>query len=184
MDGAPATVSRTDCSGLVNEVLQRSYGWGRGDFRQWLGKARPVASSYHDAIEQQRGFRRIEMAAEIRPGDLIAIRYPDGSPNTGHIMIAAEAPQPHSPTSPLIEGARQWTVAVIDSSQSGHGPSDSRYEGSRQFRAGVGRGVLRLYAASDGRLAGYTWSAHPSSEYFTPDQRHLVVGRLSRVPLP
>jgi cell wall-associated NlpC family hydrolase len=180
VDGATLTISRTDCSGLINDVLQQSYGFGPDHFRQWLGKARPLASSYHDAIERQSGFRRIEAVEQIRPGDLIAIRYPDGSPNSGHIMIAAQAVAPHPRSSPAVDGTRQWTVKVIDSSQSGHGKSDSRYQGSRQFHSGVGRGTLRLYSGAGGRIAGYTWSVYPNSEYYPLEQRHLVVGRVER----
>jgi len=176
--GARATISRTDCSGLVNAVLQRSYGWGPEQFRRWLGRARPVASSYHDAIDTERGFRRIAAVGEIQPGDLIAIRYPDGSPNSGHIMVVAGAPQAHVASAPAVAGTAQWTVEVIDSSQSGHGNADNRYLGNHRFRAGIGHGRLRLYADGAGRITGYSWSTQANSEYYTPDQRHLVVGRL------
>src|SRR5437588_13080514 len=51
-NGAEFAESRTDCSGFLNALVERSYGLTPNDFERWLGKRRPLASEYHDAIVQ------------------------------------------------------------------------------------------------------------------------------------
>jgi hypothetical protein len=177
VNGAEDYVSHTDCSGLINALLAQSYGLTREDFKRWLGKPRPFASTYHEAITAQNGFRRIERVGEIRPGDLIAIRYPDGSENTGHIMIVAETPLPREASKPVVKDTEQWEARVIDSSRSGHGKTDTRRLDDGTFRQGVGSGALRLYADRRGSIVGYSWSDFGASEFYSQDERNLVVGR-------
>jgi hypothetical protein len=179
VDGAARTQSHTDCSGLLNAVFARAFGLERDDFARWLGVRRPLASTYHDAIEQQRGFARIAAVQDLRRGDLIAIKYPDGSPNTGHIMIATDVADHHVASSPTAAGTVQWTLPIIDSSRSGHGRTDSRADDAHHFRKGIGRGVLRLYADAQGGIVGYSWSLAANSAYYPLEERHLVAGRLA-----
>lgn len=177
VDGAEAYVSHTDCSGLINALLARSYGLTRDDFKRWLGKPRPLASTYHEAITAQNGFRHIERAGEIRPGDLIAIKYPDGSENTGHIMLVAEAPRLREASKPVVKDTEQWEARVIDSSKSGHGKTDTRRLDDGAFRQGVGAGMFRLYTDRRGVIVGYSWSTFGASDFYSQDERNLVVGR-------
>lgn len=176
--GAQAYESHTDCSGFLNALLERADGFGREDFKKWLGKGRPFAITYHDAIVKLNRFTPIERVDEIRPGDVIAIKYPDGSANTGHVMLIADFPQKHKSSKPVVDMTEQWEVKVIDSSQSGHGKTDTRRRVDGTFGSGVGQGSLRLYAAPQGNIAGYTWSTAANSEYYDQAQRHLVIGRL------
>lgn|SRR5262249_50448980 len=177
VDGAEAYLSHTDCSGLINALLAQSEGLTRDDFKSWLGKSRPVASTYHAAITMQNGFRRIEGIGEIMPGDLIAIKYPDGSENTGHIMLVAEAPRLRQASNPLVQDTEQWETRVIDSSRSGHGKTDTRRLEDGTFRQGIGAGVLRLYTDYQGIIVGYTWSTFGNSDFYDQGERNLVVGR-------
>src|SRR5436853_5356390 len=113
-NGAEFAESRTDCSGFLNALVERSYGLTPNDFERWLGKRRPLASEYHDAIVQSHRFLLITRASKVRPGDVIAIRYPPGTnENTGHIMIVESVPVRRNNSKPEIENTQQWEVSVI-----------------------------------------------------------------------
>lgn len=180
IDGATEYESRTDCSGLLNALLERTYNLKPDDFESWLGVRRPLAITYHDAILNEQGFTRIESVLGVNPGDIIAIKYPPDSDNSGHIMLVAEKPTERTPTSPIIKGTRQWDVTVIDSSESGHGKTDTRRLPEGGFGQGVGRGVFRIYTDNKNIIAGYSWSDFANSEYHDQTDRHLVVGRLKK----
>jgi len=178
-DGAAVAESRTDCSGFLNVLLERAYALTPGDFEKWLGKRRPLASEYHDAIAQQQRFRLITTARNVRAGDVIAIRYPPGTnENTGHIMIVESPPVRRNNSKPEIDNTQQWEVSVIDSSESGHGRTDTRRKPDGTFGSGVGQGIFRLYTNPSGEIVGYTWSTFANSDYYDQTMRHLVIGRL------
>lgn len=172
--------SHTDCSGFVDALLSRCYGYEPDDFKRWLHSHRPTARRYHDAIVEQHGFHRIRDVAEIRPGDFLAIKYFIESENTGHIMLAVESPKRLTPKSPLVEGTEQWEIRVIDSSHTGHGVTDTRHKKGEAGKdhAGLGEGIFRIYSAADGTVAGFAWSTGASSEFKEPREEHLVIGRL------
>ena len=171
--------SHTDCSGFVNHLLEHTDGLGESDLSRWFGSRRPTAERYHDAIAAGRGFAPVASIAELRPGDLIAIRYLVRREDTGHVMLVDGAPEPVDAQPPLVAGTRQWTVDVIDSSKSGHGPLDTRHARGTDGRdhPGLGRGTIRLYADGDGRVAGFTWSTLARSRFVPPEEEHLVLGR-------
>ena len=178
-DGATSWESHTDCSGLVDALLAHSYGFGKADLKKWFDKDRPQAEDYHDAIEARRGFTLIKHLTDARPGDLLAVKYPPGGENTGHLMIVAGPPQPMKEGGkPEVEGTGQWEVPVIDSSRSGHGKTDTRHLDKGKYREGLGQGVLRIYTHKSGDVAGYTWSTWAESEYYDQKTRHLVIGRI------
>jgi hypothetical protein len=187
--GAEMSDSHTDCSGLVNALLRRSYGLTGRSFQQWLGTRRPQAITYHDAIVAGDRFTRIRRLADVRPGDIIAIRYDLDDPdnvarNTGHILLVVEKPRMRAASAPRVAGTTQWEVVVIDQSSSGHGASDTRRKPGGGFASGLGKGVLRVYTDRAGNVAGYTWSTSRRSRYYDQDERHLVLGRLDAQRLP
>ena len=182
-NGADAYQSHVDCSGLLNALLERAYGITSNDFEKWLGKRRPLASEYFNAINQQQNFRAIAAIKNVRPGDIIAIRYPPGTnDNTGHIMIVNDVPTLRKASKPEVEGTEQWEVSVIDSSESGHGKMDTRHKPDGSFGDGVGEGILRIYSNTNGEIVGYTWSTFAVSDYYDQNTRRLVIGRL-QLPL-
>src|SRR5512135_345299 len=67
--------SHTDCSGLIDHLLMHSYGYTPDAFKRWFDSHRPTARRYHDAMAAQRGFMLIQSIQDLRPGDLIAIKY-------------------------------------------------------------------------------------------------------------
>ena len=180
--------ARTVCSSFMTLLLQHAYGWHNEDFKLWLASTNPEADAYHDAIVEGHGFQRVVQITALHPGDILAVKYTDhhvssnGVEDTGHVMLVNEAPQLIAGAKPVIPGTHQYTVAVIDSSASGHGPTDTRYQPGRGLIGGIGQGVIRLYADDAGNIAGYTWSDTLKSPYYSGPARDIVAGRLSRLP--
>ncbi|MBE7418546.1 MAG: C40 family peptidase [Ideonella sp.] len=172
-------VVHTDCSGFIDHLLMHVHGHTPDDFKRWMGSRRPTARRYHDAIEQGRGFITLQTVAELQPGDLIAIKYLTRHDNTGHLMLVAEPPQRRDATAPVVAGTTQYAVTVIDSSESGHGSTDTRYRRGANGRdhAGLGRGVVRLYADEHDRVVGFAWSTLKASRFVAPHDEHVVLGR-------
>ncbi len=171
--------SHTDCSGFIDHLLMHDDGLTPEDFKRWFGSRKPSAARYHDAIVEGRGFTRLTSVADLRAGDLIAIKYLTRHDNTGHIMLLVEPARRMNPVPPYVDGTAQWSVTVIDSSESGHGSADTRHKrgpGGRDHE-GLGRGVFRLYAGAQGEVAGFTWSTAKISRFVTPEDEHLVFGR-------
>jgi hypothetical protein len=184
VNGATETRNRSVCSSLVAHTMMQAYGYRAADYAAWLGDRFPRASNFHDAIAAGKGFDRVRKISEIRPGDVLAIKYPEGSHPTGHVLLAASRPEERRATEPVVAGTTQYEISVIDSSHTGHGPTDTRHYAKGKFHNGVGQGLFRLYAAADGTIAGYSWSVTKASEVFTPDRRDLVIGRLNHKVKP
>ena len=171
--------SHTDCSGFIDHLLIHVDGYSADDFKRWFGSRRPTAERYHDAIVEGRGFAPVATIGDLLPGDVIAIKYLTRHDNTGHIMLVVEPPRRMSASIPFVDGTTQWAVAVIDSSESGHGPTDTRHkrgEGGRDHD-GLGRGVVRLYGGAQGEVAGFAWSTAKASRFIAPQDEHVVLGR-------
>lgn len=174
-------ISFSDCSGFVNALLRRSYELSDQDLFSWLGSTRPLAKDYYLTILNQNGFKRQRLITDVLPGDILAVKYFDGSENTGHVMVASGAAVKMLNSPPLIENTLQWRIEVIDSSRSGHGILDSRFDPDTQmFRTGAGKGYLRIYTSLTGEVIGYSWSESERSAFQSPALRHLVVGRIER----
>ncbi len=177
-DPAGAPQCRTDCSGFIDALLKHIYGLKSAQLKEWFGTGRPVAKDYYAVIAAEHGFRRIPLVSQVRAGDLLAVTYPSGSTNTGHVMLVADAPRPREATAPIVAGTRQWEVTVIDESESGHGKTDTRHNPDKSMRDGLGRGVLRIYTDAAGQIAGYSWSTLKASKFQSAQTRPFVVGRL------
>jgi hypothetical protein len=178
--GATESASYADCSGFMNALLAQAFGIGAADFKAWLGAPRPLAKDYYAAIATPRGFVPVKNIANVQPGDIIAIRYLNSAPgdNTGHLLLVAAAPQRRTPARPVVNTTEQWDVAIIDSSETGHGKDDTRRLPDGSFHDGLGRGVMRLYTDGAGALAGYTWSDLSDSVFYDAAERPLTIGRL------
>ena len=105
-DGAKKYEAHTDCSGFIDALLQHSYGYSDDDFAKWFGSKRPTAARYFEQIKKQHGFQRIRLIQDVRSGDFLAVKYPPGSGNTGHIMLVNGRPRPMKATKPLEAGRR------------------------------------------------------------------------------
>jgi hypothetical protein len=177
-NGATRYENRTDCSDFLNLLLVHSYHFSDANFKQWTGKDRPTAELWHDAILANRGFQHIELLSDALPGDVLAIKYPAGESNTGHVLLVAAVPQRRDATKPIVPDTVQWNVAVIDSSESGHGKSDTRRLPSGKYSRGVGQGTFRIYTDPAGRIVGYAWSDLIESTYRARPTYDIVLGRL------
>ncbi len=172
--------ARCDCSGLLNALLARAYGYGDADFKQWFGSRRPLAAHYHDAIAKENGFTRLRNVKAIHPGDILAVKYAQlaADKSTGHVMLVIESPRPMTAKKPLVNGTDQWRVTIIDSTKSPHGKGDSRMNDDGTKRDGVGRGDFRLYTDKSGDVIGYAWSTSTGSTFRERATHSIVVGRL------
>lgn len=179
-DTSPKAIAHTDCSGFIDALLMHTYGYERAHFKKWLGKNRPTADSYHDAIVAENRFQLIKRFDQTEAGDLLAVKYLTQRENTGHIMLAAGSPRAIDAKQPRVDGTRQWEISVIDCSKSGHGPHDTRHHrgANGKDHDGLGQGVLRVYTHANGEIAGWSWSSQAASEFRGPHEEHLVVGRL------
>jgi hypothetical protein len=120
----------SDCSAFSDILLTRSYGWIPP-----TKNPRPLAEDYYWAIRDGVGFKEIDDVQDIQVGDTIALLYPPGGSDTGHVAWIDALPQPFS-GAPDETGLSQYVVTVIDSTNGFHdgdsGPSqqaDDRYLG-------------------------------------------------------
>jgi hypothetical protein len=178
IDGATRYENRTDCSDFLDLLLQHSYGITDDQLKTWTGHRRPLAEHWHDAILKASGLKQIAKLQDAKAGDVLAVKYPPGLADTGHIMLVCEPAKEITPKAPLVAGTRQWDVTVIDSSKSGHGPTDTRKLPDGTFGKGAGRGVLRIYTTDNGEIAGYCWSDSSKSAFEPQSERNMVIGRL------
>jgi hypothetical protein len=177
-DGVTEYENRTDCSDFLNLLLEHTYHFTDQQMKGWTGHERPLATTWYQTISASKGFEIISQVPEIRPGDVLAVKFPPGENDTGHIMIAAGIPQPRPESAPIEPGTRQWELDIVDSSKSGHGKNDTRRLPDGTFAHGVGEGTIRLYSNSDGTIAGYAWSVLPASTFDPANVKRIVVGRL------
>jgi hypothetical protein len=178
--GSNKAECRTDCSGLLDAVLERAYHLSPAQVSDWLDAKRPLATQYHAAIAAEHGFERIATLQDVRPGDILAVKYPPGAKgnDTGHVMIVAGTPHERTATAPIEGKTLQWEVPVIDESKSAHGTTDTRHHPDHTSSDGLGRGVLRIYTDRQGHVAGYAWSVQKISKFEVQSDRNMVIGRL------
>ncbi|KYF81015.1 hypothetical protein BE11_35175 [Sorangium cellulosum] len=177
--GATEYRSRSFCASFVTHVLRQAYELSVYDINTWFGSMSPNAIRYHDRIIEEVGFEQILTVGQIEAGDIIAIEYPAGSSATGHVAIAAGAAVPRPATYPFIAGTIQHDLAILDASTTGHGLTDTRRKADGTWHAGVGRGVMRIYANINGSIVGYSWSAQSGSTYYAKQVRDIVIGRIT-----
>ena len=178
--GTPTREARTVCATFVTRVFERVYHWKKEDMQNWLGANGADASDWYTVIVHENGFRRLRSIRDLRPGDILAIKYNDDSKDTGHVVIVDAEPQRRAATPPLEPGTEQYGLEVIDSSASGHGPADTRHKADGSFTGGIGKGTFRLYTDREGRIVGYAWSETKKSKFYHSPARELAAGRLTR----
>jgi hypothetical protein len=172
--------SHTDCSGFIDALLMHTYHYDPDQFKAWFDSHRPSARRYYEAIVEQKGFTHVHYINHLKPGDILAVKYLKRTDNTGHVMLVEGYPKRRKATEPMVDGTEQWEVEIIDSSKTGHGVTDTRHKmgADGKDHDGLGRGVLRIYTTPDGKVAGFAWSTMKVSQFKTPDDEDLVMGRL------
>ncbi|WP_437673401.1 hypothetical protein [Sorangium sp. So ce131] len=186
--GSSEYKSRTFCSTFVTNVLKQTYGLTSYNISAWFGSTSPNAIQYHDRIVEQFGFVQVSYIDEIEAGDVIAIKYPAGSAASGHVAIAMGPARSRVASYPYVSGTTQYEIAIVDSSNTGHGMTDSRRNPDGTWHPGVGKGLMRFYTNSSGEIVGHTWSPQASATYYPSYVRPIAIGRVTtpyaELPLP
>ena len=99
-NGATEYANRTDCSDFLDLLLEHTYHFTDQQMKGWTGHERPLATTWYQTITASNGFEIISQVPAIRPGDVLAVKFPPGEADTGHIMIAAGNPAASFPNSP------------------------------------------------------------------------------------
>lgn len=177
MISTPTAKVNAVCANFITVLLEKTYGWKAKT--AGFTSVSPDPAMYHDAIESNsNGFTHIEEFENAAPGDLLMAEYYDDHANVGHAMIVRNVE--------LLDededtGIREWSVEVIDCSKNIHS-NDSREfvkaDGTVLATQGAGRGKMRVLT-QDGEIVGYSWSFRNGSIIYTPDVRHLTLGRLT-----
>lgn len=169
-----ATEVKTDCSGLLDAIFERTASQVMNAFRFKNWKGYPKAGNYYDEISSGNGFERKDNIRNVKAGDVFAAKY-TGEANTGHVMIVdAEPTLIRDAVTPLVADTQQWAVAIIDSSNA-HWKGDTRYTEDGKKQTGIGRGTIRIYTKLSGELVGWAWSMGPASKYRAKDL--LAIGK-------
>ncbi len=160
------------CSNFYIRLMMDSYpGWtARG---VGFTSSSPSSAVLHDAVEANAcQYVHVTDFGAAQPGDLLAIKYLDGSASSGHTMILDSA----EPSFVYGDGTVRWSVQVIDCSSGVHSQDTRVFPGYTS--SGVGSGYMNVYTLN-GQITGYSWSQSNSSKIYTPNLRHLTVGRLA-----
>jgi hypothetical protein len=151
-------------------------------------RMRPRAEDFLASIERERGFRRLRVVGDIRPGDVLAHAMLDpgdkqATGTTGHVFLLASKPRPIDARPPVVSGTRQYAVTVIDSNDELVGDDDSRRRGPDGEHHGLGTGTIRLYADGEGRLVGWARTFANARRFFSYDPRFPSDARRRRAEL-
>ena len=166
-----------DCSGFLLAIFQRA-GYGTRGQMSYLvatpNRKRPRAEDFVLSIEQERGFRRVERVADIRPGDLLGHAMLDiadqrQTGTSGHVFLIDSVPKKIEARKPVVPGTQQYEVSIIDSNGELVGEDDTRRAAG--LEAGLGRGTIRLYADGDDRLVGWARTFRNAGRFFSYDPR-------------
>jgi len=171
-------VVNTQCVGLISAVLDRAKCPTVDIIKSktsWRGTL--LIDNYFEAINKGYGLTKIESLFDAKAGDIFMFRCRDACRNNegvidGHIAFVDEKPVQRAATRPIIENTLQWTLTVIDSSDTAHNITDTRYETKQ---TGIGRGIYRVYTDLEGKPVGYTTGY--AFKYFPDEVRNLLFAR-------
>lgn len=150
----------TDCSGLVDALLDRTEPQVLKVFQSKHWKGYPKAANYYEAIAAGEGFERRASISDVEVGDIFAAKF-TAEIDTGHVMLVDAKPKLiEHPVSPIIPDTQQWEIVVIDSSGS-HGKNDTRHRTDGTRQNGIGRGSVRVYTDGNGQLTGWVMTLAP-----------------------
>jgi hypothetical protein len=174
--------SKAKCAALVTAALEHTFGWATELYLQQqflpnppsaaIPGVSPTAADYYAGFVAGHGaghFSAKTTVPALAPGDLIAIKYPAGSSDTGHMMIVAQPPS-------LTANANEWAIQVIDSTSNPHGAAsvtkgspylsypDTRADGTTEY-SGIGRGWIIVDTDAAGVPTGYRWGVNESTTY-------------------
>ena len=178
---------KTACGGLVAAVFERAKDPTIDAIKTHIGTRYRTSAvpmkDWYEASNKGWGLKKIPSLGDVRPGDLFIFSCLDKCETSqgdakGHIAIVDIKPYKIAPRKPLVGGADQWVVTVIDSADSAHDQNDTRHvpKGDKKI-TGVGRGTYRVYSDADGSPVGYTSGL--GAKYHDIAMRPIVISRPS-----
>lgn len=180
-DGAGVEYAvHTDCIGLVEEVLRRSYGSVPKPLTKKF-KTRYSIIDYVNSADQGAIFTKVQKVTDLKPGDIVMWRYSDTNEKTpehanGHALLIDSVPEKVSGLLSKNWNYTQYRVRSIDSSDYPKGSSDSRSKSNN--RTGVGSGTINLLADDkDGSVQGVDFDQAKSSPRYQGKDLVIVMAR-------
>ncbi|AHH98407.1 hypothetical protein GCM10010174_69330 [Kutzneria viridogrisea] len=195
-EGRPASwVNRSQCASFITAVLRRSHPWARRSFfTAHFDSTSPYAKDYLRAFNQGDvpHFTQVERVTELRPGDLIAIEYPEQHEvHTGHVVMVRELLGEYVAANEALNlpGSTQYAVSIADCTAEPHGQygvgqydayPDSRIVDADTQHSGAGYGHMMFYADNaTGRFSGYRWSVNSAAATIHPvTERPIAAARV------
>lgn len=167
--GNPAYVHAV-CNNFYIRLMMDAYpGWTAKN--AGFASSSPNSGVLHDAVEANVcGYNKVNDFSNWQAGDLLVVKYYDDSANSGHTMLLDDA----LTVSTAADGTVKWAVKVIDCSSGVH-TSDSRVF-PNYTSSGAGTGWMYVYT-KNGQITAYSWSQTKGSKVYTPDLRHMTLGR-------
>ena len=160
---------RTDCTGFAEAILDK----GLNFTPQFSTRRFPNLYSiidWVDGVDRGETFDRIKRVQDLQPGDFVLWKYiippVGGDPLfNGHIALVDVAPKKIEPQrKPLLEGAVQWELRIIDSATGPMSSDDTRMSANvtaqdsnalkMTKKSGAGSGRIYLYADEEGNILG------------------------------
>lgn len=141
-----------DCSGYVDNLLNKSAPRAYSTLAQWSGSYKPNSEHYYNffnRIANQGGYDSwdvVENTKALQPGDILVFRYKNGRGKSrgGHVMLVMGKQ--------LIENSDVVKVRVADSAETGHSAD------TRGSHSGIGIGTLLLKInPNTGRPYAFAW---------------------------
>ena len=175
-DGVASTYAmRADCSGFLLALFDRASYSTRSSMMYLKESARRTRHSAEDfvlSIENEAGFKRIQIIDDVRPGDLLAhamLKVEDQmqTGTTGHVMLINSRPKLVAARKPVVAGTRQFEVSIIDSNAEHLGDDDSRLANTANTITGLGSGTIRIYGDAKGKLVGWARTFAKSDRFFS-----------------
>ncbi len=156
--------------------------------------------NHNPELDIFKGWEVISYRQDLQPGDIIAIKYEDGSSSTGHVLILAGEPFQRSDFGgayPTPAGYSEFLIRIIDSSGSPHGTSatdyprmpDSRTNNPKNIdESGVGFGYMVLLTKdsdplSTKRIHGWRRSNLSGSKLYRNEPSDLPSGSYTTRPI-
>ena len=187
--------NRSVCGTVITMLFENSVGWTSSDFFHSFNKnldscqygtvngaqqgtSSPDAAQYQYKIASCASTGTITFTPRttitaVQAGDILAVRYPERTDITGHVMMVRSVPVANANLPAGPAGSTGYTVEVIDSTSTPHGAGDWRGGTTGQ---GLGTGTFVLYADANGSVVASRWSPTPADTNYDTITHPLSIG--------